>query len=160
MPTKTTKRKRASTSEAKPSITVAHVEPPAISSAPAAAEPVVGADPPVAALAQPAAAATSLPVESSGMPTISLSSNCTVKDATAFKDELLQWLDEPGSVAIDAKSVERIDTAIVQLLCAFIRDRAAQNLGVTWVAAPGPLLDAARTLGISTALALPSETAS
>jgi ABC-type transporter Mla MlaB component len=89
-------------------------------------------------------------------PTIGLSSNSTVKDAAALKGILVGLLDEPSSVAIDAKSVERIDTAIMQLLCAFVRDRAARNLAVTWSATPQALLDAARLLGIGSLLALPA----
>ena len=90
-------------------------------------------------------------------PAIALASNCTVKDAAGLKDALLQLLDEPGTVAIDAKSVERIDTATIQLLCAFVRDRSQRNSNVTWVGAPQPLLDAARLLGVGALLSLPQE---
>lgn len=159
MATKTTKRKRASTNKAKASIAVATAAP-VQAAQPAASRTAVEPELPAAAAPAPSAQST---VTSAAPPsvetTISLSSNCTVKDAGHFKDELLRWLDEPQSVAIDAKSVERIDTAIVQLLCAFVRDRAAQNRGVSWVAPPRPLLDAARMLGVSAALALPTETA-
>lgn len=140
MSTKTTKRKRASAPA--PTADVA----PAIEAAPA---PAVNAAS-VSADVVPAPA-TSL------SRTIGLSSNCTVKDAGILRGELLQMLDEPGSVAIDAKSVERVDTATMQLLCAFVRDRANRNLGVTWTATPRPLLDAARLLGIASMLALPTE---
>lgn len=91
------------------------------------------------------------------MPTIGLASHCTVKDASALKTNLLQLLDEPASVAIDARNVERVDTAVVQLLCAFVRDRAQRGSGVTWLGAPQPLLDAARLLGVGALLALPQE---
>jgi ABC-type transporter Mla MlaB component len=89
-------------------------------------------------------------------PTIGLSSNITVKDAAALKDVLVRLLDEPAVVAIDAKSVERIDTAIMQLLCAFVRDRAERSLAVTWSGTPSALLDAARLLGVGSLLALPA----
>ena len=137
MSTKTTKRKRA----AAPAAT----EPaaPAPVSAPAAAPPIVVSAPP-----EPAGGAE---------PVVSLFSNSTVKDAAALKDTLLQVVDEPGAVAIDAKSVERIDTAVIQVLCAFVRDRAARNLAVNWRGTPQPLLDAARLLGVGTLLALPSQ---
>jgi anti-anti-sigma regulatory factor len=88
---------------------------------------------------------------------VSLFSNSTVKDAAALKDTLLQVLDASGSVAIDARSVERIDTAVIQVLCAFVRDRAARNLPVVWRGTPQPLLDAARLLGVGAMLALPSQ---
>jgi ABC-type transporter Mla MlaB component len=140
MSTKTTKRKRAAATAIEPM--EAAVEPPVAASV---AADVAAAE---AAIVSPAVA---------GEPVVSLFSNSTVKDAAALKDTLLQVLDEPGSVAIDAKSVERIDTAIIQVLCAFVRDRAARNLVVTWRGAPQPLLDAARMLGVGALLALPSQ---
>jgi ABC-type transporter Mla MlaB component len=131
MPTKTTtKRKRAAT---------------------AAAEPI--AAPPVPASEPVAVASSPAPEE----PVVALFSNSTVKDAAALKGTLEQILEAPGSVTIDAKSVERIDTAIIQVLCAFVRDRAGRNLAVTWRGTPQPLLDAARLLGVGALLALPSQ---
>jgi ABC-type transporter Mla MlaB component len=130
MSTKTTKRKRASA-------------PTSDAAAPAPA--------PAPAPAQEAAE-TGMPA----MPTIGLSSNSTVKDAADLKDALLKVLDEPASVTIDTRSVERIDTAIMQLLCAFVRDRAERNLAVTWSATPQPFVDAVRLLGVGSMLALPA----
>ncbi|HEY8537246.1 MAG TPA: STAS domain-containing protein [Steroidobacteraceae bacterium] len=89
-------------------------------------------------------------------PTIVLSSICTVKDAEALKGELLRYVDEP-SVAIDAGNLERIDTAAMQLLCAFVRDRADRNLRVSWHGTPQPLFEAARLLGVGSMLALSAE---
>jgi ABC-type transporter Mla MlaB component len=114
----------------------------------APAKPVVA--PPAAASAPEDAPETSESV-------ISLFSNSTVKDAAALKGTLEQVLDTPGSVTIDAKSVERIDTAIIQVLCAFVRDRAERNLAIEWRGTPQPLLDAARLLGVGALLALPSQ---
>ena len=148
MSTKTTKRKRASAAAAAEPVVVAHVTPEQASIETPA--PVAAAIPTVA---EPSAA------KPADGPTIRLSSNCTVKDASALKLELLQLMDEQGSVAIDAKSVERIDTAIMQLLCAFVRDRAERNLSVAWGGAPQPLLDSARLLGVGALLALPTEAA-
>ena len=109
----------------------------------------VSADEPIVARAPDEAA--------DGAPLITLASNSTVKDAAALKASLLQVFDASESVAIDAKSVERIDTAIIQLLCAFVRDRTARNLAVTWRGTPQPLLDAARLLGVGALLALPAQ---
>jgi ABC-type transporter Mla MlaB component len=136
MSTKTTKRKRAVASEA-----------PAVPQVVSAAVELRNEDAPVSA---GDSLATSSPV-------VSLFSNSTVKDAAALQGTLLQVIDSPGTVAIDAKSVERIDTAVLQVLCAFIRDRAGRNLSVEWRDAPQPLLDAARLLGLEAVLALPSQ---
>ena len=90
-------------------------------------------------------------------PVVTLSSNSTVKDAAALKCTLLQVLDVSSDVTIDAKSVERIDTAIVQLLCAFVRDRAAHNRAVTWKGTPQAVFDAAHLLGLGALLGLPGQ---
>ena len=144
MSTKTTKRKRAASAPA--SEPAEKPGNPGASSA-VAPEPVLA---PVVSSAPPEPMSVDEAV-------VSLFSNSTVKDAAALKDTLLQVIDLPGAVAIEAKSVERIDTAVIQVLCAFIRERAARNLAVIWRGTPQPLLDAARLLGVGTLLALPSQ---
>lgn len=109
------------------------------------------------AAAPPAAASDPVPAPVVTEPVLSLSSNSTVKDAAALKGTLEQILEAPGSVTIDAQSVERIDTAIIQVLCAFVRDRAERSLAIEWRGTPQPLLDAARLLGVGALLALPSQ---
>jgi len=148
MSTKTTKRKRAAASEA-----------PAVPQVVSAAVELRNGD---VSVSTRDSLATSSPVSTGGSlttssPIVSLFSNSTVKDAAALQGTLLQVIDSPVTVAIDAKSVERIDTAILQVLCAFISDRAARNLGVEWRDAPQPLFDAARLLGLEALLALPSQ---
>lgn len=133
MAIKTTKRKRAA----------------------APTEPVAAPAEPVAATAAAVSAPVADPVTPASV--VALSSNSTVKDAAALKSTLEQVLEAPGSVTIDAKSVERIDTAIIQVLCAFVRDRAERNLAVEWRGTPQPLFDAARLLGVGALLALPSQ---
>lgn len=87
--------------------------------------------------------------------TVALASNCTVKDAAALKVSLCAVVNEQEPVLLDAGSVERIDTATVQLLCAFVRERAEHSRGVTWQGTSAALLEAARLLGVQTLLALP-----
>jgi ABC-type transporter Mla MlaB component len=139
MSTKTSKRKRAG---AAPQATP--LEEP---TAPEVSVEVV------AAPAEPVAAQAS-----SGGPKFELPSNATVKDAEAVKSGLLQLLDEPAAVVLDASSVERVDTAVIQVLCAFVRDRASRGHGVTWRATQA-LLDAARLSGVGGLMALPEEAA-
>jgi ABC-type transporter Mla MlaB component len=110
---------------------------------------------PVAATPATASAPAAEPARSESV--VALASNSTVKDAAALKSTLAQVLEAPGSVTIDAKSVERIDTAIIQVLCAFVRDRAERNLAIEWRGTPQPLFDAARLLGVGALLALPSQ---
>ncbi len=135
MSTKTPKRKRASTASA-------------------AGKPA----PAAAAESAQAPVAPAMP-EAPSAPTVTLASHCSVKDAAGLQTQLLQLLEEPAAVVIDAASVERVDTAIMQLLCAFVRDRAERNLGVDWGVVPQVLRDAARLLGVAPLLALPAEAA-
>jgi ABC-type transporter Mla MlaB component len=88
---------------------------------------------------------------------VALPSVCTVKDAAGLKDSLCAVVDEPSSVTIDVRALERIDTAILQLLYAFVRDRAARNLPVEWLGARPALIDAASMLGVHALLKLPEK---
>lgn len=92
-------------------------------------------------------------------PTVSLASNHTVKDAAVLKSRLLQVVHDSKPVAIDARSVERIDTAIIQLLCVFVRERAARDLRVSWLEPTRAFQEAVRLLGVQSMLALPDAVA-
>lgn len=96
--------------------------------------------------------------EASG-PALVLASNCSVKDAAALKISLCKLADQSVAVTVDMSSVERVDTATMQLLCAFARDRAARERKVVWLGQSRAMQEAARLLGVEKLLALP-ETAS
>jgi len=160
MSSKTTKRKRAASSAPEASEATPDRSPSAASAGAQERPPAT----PVAAVASvaPAAAVESAPAvvpvadATEHGPTVGLASNHTIKDAAVLKDSLLQVFDEPGDVAIDAKSVERIDTAVMQLLCAFVRDRAARGHTVSFSRPTRAFSDAAKLLGVSSLLALPA----
>ena len=94
--------------------------------------------------------------EPSSQPTIVLASNCSVKDAAELKQSLCAHLEESATVALNVGSVERVDTSTMQLLCAFVRDRAAQQRKVEWAGDTRVIRDAARLLGVESMLALPA----
>lgn len=75
-----------------------------------------------------------------------LSSHSTIKDAAALKGELEKLIDVP-EVTIDVGSVERIDTTVMQLICAFVRDRVQRERRVSWRGASASWRDAVRLLG-------------
>jgi ABC-type transporter Mla MlaB component len=104
--------------------------------------------------AGPAVAAAA--VTASARPTIVLASNCTVKDAAALKQSLCRHLDAAAVVILDVRQLERVDTSTLQLLCAFVRDRAAQQRQVEWLGDSPAIRDAARLLGVAPLLALPA----
>jgi anti-anti-sigma regulatory factor len=81
----------------------------------------------------------------------------TLRNVTALQDELAERLDESGTVQIDASAVERIDTASLQLLAAFVRDLRADHRLVEWTGCSAVLRRAAHSLGLTGALELAVE---
>jgi phospholipid transport system transporter-binding protein len=78
----------------------------------------------------------------------------TLRDVTAFQAELAERLDDSGVVQIDASAVERIDTAGLQLLAAFVRDLRTDARLVEWTDCSAALRRAAHSLGLTSALDL------
>jgi phospholipid transport system transporter-binding protein len=60
----------------------------------------------------------------------------------------------PGS-QLNGSAVARIDTAGLQLLVAFIRERRAANQPVDWQSVSAAVRDTASLIGVSAALNLP-----
>lgn len=95
-------------------------------------------------------------VEPGGPASVTLPANCSIKEVAALRESLCAVLDAPESVSIDASAVERIDTATLQLLYAFVRDRFAADREVVWQGVTGQLSEAARLLGVRDLLNLPA----
>lgn len=87
---------------------------------------------------------------------ISLGVNCSIKDAAALKQSLRALVDVADEIVIEAGEVERLDTAAVQLLCAFVRQRASLSRKVVWRSSSPALAEAACLLGVGALLALPA----
>ena len=138
---KTSKRKRSSRSEP----VAAALD---VADAPAA-EPAAEAEvvPTEAVVATESSAAAVDPV-------VVLAANCSVKDAAALKTSLCAVSNESAAVALDASAVERVDTATMQLLCAFVRDRSSRKQSVVWRGQSRALHDAVRLLGLGSLLGL------
>ena len=139
---KTSKRKRSSTAaKAEPVVETSGAETEAV-----AAVSVVDSN------QQPAAAAEAI-VEAvvskpAGDAIIVLAANCSVKDAAALKTSLCAVAKDSAPVTVDVRSLERIDTATMQLLCALVHDRGSRNQSVKWLGESQALQDAARLLGV------------
>lgn len=88
-------------------------------------------------------------------PTVTFGSNCTIKDAAALKQALCAVVEMPSAVTLDVRGLERIDTAAVQVLCAFVRQRVAAAHAVKWQGMSEALREAARLLGVQSLLSLP-----
>ena len=82
----------------------------------------------------------------------------TIRTITSLQTELAERLDESGPLQIDAAAVDRVDTAGLQLLAAFVRDLRAEGRAVEWVGCSDALQKAAQALGLHSALCLPGTT--
>ena len=78
----------------------------------------------------------------------------TIRNIAVLQAELAERLDESGPVQIDASGAERVDTASLQLLAAFVRDLRAEARAVEWVECSAVLRRAASSLGLQSALSL------
>jgi ABC-type transporter Mla MlaB component len=139
--------------QAAPSAVVEQAPPAVPAIEDAAAEAVLVAE-------MPAVAVVNVEVDAAApgsQPVVTLGSNCTVKDAAALKQSLCAVLNSEAAVIIDIGAVDRIDTAAIQLLCAFVRQRAADAHGVVWRGTPAALREAAGLLGVCELLMLPAE---
>lgn len=88
---------------------------------------------------------------------LTLAAECTVAEAEALKSELVRRLNESGPVALDVSALQRIDTAALQLLAAFVRDRRTAGRAVEWRGRAPALETAAGLLGLNDMLELPGE---
>jgi anti-anti-sigma regulatory factor len=78
-----------------------------------------------------------------------------ISGAQDLYDTLQAALGAQGPVVLDATHVERVDTAVLQMLCAFVRAAQASGIVVQWRQPSLALENAARLLNVQTCLALP-----
>jgi ABC-type transporter Mla MlaB component len=131
----------AAASANKPVVAEADSNAETVSVESVAADEAVAVSEPVAVEAAPVQAT---PVDS----VIVLAANCSVKDAASLKTSLCAVANESAAVTLDASAVERVDTATMQLLCAFARDRNARKQSIVWRGQSQALHDAIRLLGV------------
>jgi len=90
---------------------------------------------------------------------IALPAECAIASAPQLRSGLLKRLTDARTVQIDASGVQRIDTASLQVLAAFSRDRRAGGLPLEWLGVPPCLTQAASTLDLTDALGLAGHSA-
>lgn len=86
-----------------------------------------------------------------------MNAECTLAEAEPLKTALIGLLDEPEAVTLDAGAVQRVDTAALQLLAAFVRDRRLLGRETQWRGADQTLQPAARLLGMDGMLGFAGE---
>jgi ABC-type transporter Mla MlaB component len=88
--------------------------------------------------------------------TLALAAECTVADAGSLKERLAGLLNEPQTVTLDVTALQRIDTAGLQVITAFIRERTGLGRQVEWQGTAPVLATAAQLLGLGSLLKLPA----
>jgi ABC-type transporter Mla MlaB component len=91
----------------------------------------------------------------SGPAAFAIAAECTVADASALKSGLAKLLEDSNMVTLDIDAVQRIDTAGLQVIATFVRERESQGRQVQWRGDAPALTAAARLLGLSSTLKLP-----
>jgi phospholipid transport system transporter-binding protein len=79
-----------------------------------------------------------------------------VADVTALKAGLGRLVRSPHPVALEIAGLERIDTAGLQVIAAFLRDRNERGLRIEWHGTSAPLASAAQLLGLAWLFRLPA----
>jgi anti-anti-sigma regulatory factor len=80
--------------------------------------------------------------------TVRLPISASIRACAALKQQLLVLVESADEVRIDVTDVELIDTAALQLLFAFSRERIAQGLGTIWEGDSPAFRNAAAALGL------------
>ncbi len=92
-----------------------------------------------------------------GAISVVLPGSCTLKEAISVKELLKDGLEATGNVELDALKVERVDTSVLQLLAAFVRDMREAGRTVAWAGANEEFSRSARLLGLELTLGLGAE---
>jgi ABC-type transporter Mla MlaB component len=139
-----TKRKKATTAPSHPTRGGHLLGPPRETSTARASAPAQPEEtPPTTAAPKPTTA-------------LALAAECLVSGASTLKESLASLLDEPQPITLDITALQRIDTAGLQVLTAFVRERTAHGRTVEWRGASPALTSAAQLLGLTSLLELPA----
>jgi ABC-type transporter Mla MlaB component len=82
--------------------------------------------------------------------------DCTVGNIESLHTELVSRLWGAGPVAIDRSDVRRANTAMLQLVAAFVRDLRSQSRSVEWCGQSSAFDRGAQSLGLTASLGLPT----
>src|SRR5690348_9706517 len=84
-----------------------------------------------------------------------LAAECTISDIAPLRAGLASVLEHPSPLTLDIEAVQRIDTAAMQLVAAFVLERESQGRQVQWRGSAPVFGSAARLLGLASMLHLP-----
>jgi phospholipid transport system transporter-binding protein len=87
---------------------------------------------------------------------ISMPADCRIAEVSGMHRQLREAVDA-SQIVLDGSTVDRVDTAALQLLVVFQREASKRGNSVTWAGVSAPLQDAANQLGLAQTLALPAK---
>jgi len=76
-----------------------------------------------------------------------------IENVAELREQLVKPSRSKSAVTLTFERIDQVHTAALQVLCAFVRDRAAAK-GTTRIQAPDELKNAAQLLGVSELLGL------
>lgn len=79
---------------------------------------------------------------------------CLISEAGELKTRLGKLLEQPRCVTLDISGLKRIDTAGLQVIAAFVRERHDRALHIEWRGSAPALAAAAGLLGLTPLLGL------
>jgi len=86
--------------------------------------------------------------------TLTLPAQSESPQLATLHSDLKKLLALDGTATLDASAVTRVDTAMLQLLVAFVRERQANGRNIAWQSVPASFADTAQRLGLTAALGL------
>lgn len=87
---------------------------------------------------------------------VNMPADCRIADAGELHAQLKSALGS-SQIVLDGTTVDRVDTAALQLLVVFQREAKQRERQLQWAGVSAPLYDAASQLGLTEALALPAK---
>jgi anti-anti-sigma regulatory factor len=87
---------------------------------------------------------------------IVLDADLRLSQAPALRERLLKALAAGTPVTLDGGEVAQVDTAALQVLCAFTRDAGGQGVSFSWGGVSQVLRDGAAMLGLDKTMNLPA----
>ena len=95
--------------------------------------------------------------ETTNVAAINLEGVVNIAKAETLHHQMEDILKEAVPITLQASEVQRVDTAILQLLLAFFKSMASAQVSITWDGVSDELLAAVKLLGIEQELDLASQ---
>ncbi|MCP4992640.1 MAG: STAS domain-containing protein [Gammaproteobacteria bacterium] len=83
---------------------------------------------------------------------LNLGSTLTIRDVAEWRDKMMQALDVPGGIKINAGDLEQIDGAGLQLLVSLVKEAEAHSCDLVWLSVSDNMRQSIAILGLNAAI--------